>query len=311
MGPPRQGWSRVASTLKSLRPMSIRSTGAVILVAAGLLTGCPGSIDDPARFRNVAGQCPSDFDVEADLFRRTCAQLGCHTGGPTLAAAGLDLAAPAVGPRLLAHRSSECGGRPLVDLYHLGDSYLLEKVDEDVPECGERMPDGMEPLNPVERTCLDEYLQALVAAHGGDGAVPPPLDAGTPPPTDGGAARLRVVEAEGMTLDGYEPDAANPSVIRIPDGATTGTATHAFEGPAGAYRVTLHVWAESDGQPELTLRVGGAQIATETYPLATADLEPATLGPFPVELSTGAVIVLEGHATDAAWARIDRMELEP
>ncbi len=291
--------------------MAIRPTAPTLALAAALLTGCPGSIDDPSRFRNVAGTCPSDFDVEVDLFRQTCAQLGCHTGGPTLAAAGLDLGAPGVGPRLLAHRSSECGGRALVDPYHLGDSYLVEKVDEDVPACGERMPDGMEPLNPVERACLGEYLEALVASHAGDAAVPPPADAGAAAPEGGGAPRALTVEAEAMVLDGYAPDAASPAVIRIAEGATTGTATHAFDGPPGAYRVTVHVWAELDGQPELTLRVGGTQVATETFPLPATDLEPVALGPFPVELARGDAIVLEGHAAGNAWARIDRMELAP
>lgn len=165
--------------------MSLRPRLAV-LAAAAILTGCPGSIDDPARFRNVGSTCPDDFDVEADLFRATCAQLGCHTGGPSLAAAGLDLGAPGVGQRLLSHRSAECGGRLLVDPNDLGASYLLEKVDRDEPECGERMPDGMAPLNATERACLGAYLEAL-AATVPDGAVPPPLpDAGGPPPSDGG-----------------------------------------------------------------------------------------------------------------------------
>lgn len=280
------------------------------LAGAALLTGCPGAIDDPQRFRNGAGHCPDDFDVEADLFRATCAELGCHTGGPSLAAAGLDLGAPGVGPRLLAHRSRECGGRSLIDPYHLGDSYLVEKVDEDVPSCGDRMPSGLAPLNGIERVCLTEYLTALAASATADGAVPPVLDGATPA-GDAGTPAPVTIEAEAMSLTGYEPDAVNAGVIRIPDLATTGTASATFEGIAATYRMTIHVWAEADGQSTLTVRAGGVQIADETYPLASADLEPVALGPYELQLAPGDVIELEGQVGGAAWARVDRLEIAP
>jgi hypothetical protein len=151
--------------------MPSRLARALIAACALVLAGCPGSIDDPSRFRAAANAiCPDDFDVERDLFARTCAQLTCHTGGPTLAASGLDLSAPGVRERLLMHTSADCAGRPLIDPERVEDSYLFVKVDQDSPPCGDRMPSGMAVLNPIERACLGEYVSALIAPS--DGGVP-------------------------------------------------------------------------------------------------------------------------------------------
>jgi hypothetical protein len=142
----------------------------LVLSGAPLTAGCPGSIEDPALFRrNVGGRtCPPDFDVEQDLLEATCGRLGCHTGGESFAAAGLDLAAPGVGERILAHTSEQCGGLPMIEGTDVEGSYFRAKLDDD-PPCGDRMPSGMDELNLSERACLDGYLRELVAPAGVDG----------------------------------------------------------------------------------------------------------------------------------------------
>ena len=307
-----------------------------VLLAAVALSGCPGSIDDPSPFFAAAAtSCPSEYDVEVDLLQRTCGQLGCHTGGPSLAAAGLDLAAANVGDRLLAHTSAECGGRPLVDPSDFHDgSYLLVKVTDPDPPCGERMPAGMPPLNGTQMACLEQYLAELAGVSlDQDGAVPdvdagppplmddagPPGDAGPPtdagPPLDGGpppTPEAVTYQAEAMTLTTYEVDAADTTLIRLPDGATTGSASVAFDGVPASYSLIVHAVAEADGQPTLRIHVAGALVATETYPLASgAANEPITFGPYSVTLAAGDEILLEGDANASAWARVDSVEVTP
>lgn len=282
-----------------------------------LLSGCPGSIDDPAPFLGASGEaCPSDFDVEEDLFARTCGTLGCHTGGPSLAAAGLDLTTEGVAPRLLAHTSAECGDRPLIEPGDVAGSYLIEKVRPD-PACGGRMPSGLPPLNPTEQACLEAYVADLAGAAPGDAAVPPRPDAG-PPPADAGAPDAGpapspvTYEAEAMTLETYVVDPNDGDYIRLPDGATTGSARVAFDGAPGAYELTVRAVTEPDGQPTLRVRVAGELVETVTYPLATAgDFEERAFGPWPVTLGAGDEIVLEGDSDGAAWARVDALELTP
>ncbi len=298
-----------------------------LAVAASLtLVGCPGEIDDPLAFRVArASQCPSDYDVEQDLFAATCGTLGCHTGG-SIAAAGLDLTADGAGERILAHTSAECDNRPMVDTSDLLGSYFLEKLGES-PACGDPMPSGLPPLNGLERTCLEAYLAELAGVEPPmrDGGVPrdagprmdagPEVDAGPRPDAgpgaDAGDPTTVVIQAESMTLTGYEVDAADATLIRLPDMVTSGTATATFDGASGNYQMSVFIIEEPDGQPTLTVRVAGADVATETYNLTAAANEPRTLGPYAVTVANGDTIELAGMSESDAWARIDRVELTP
>lgn len=296
---------------------------SALLALSTLLTGCPGRIDDPLAFREAAAaRCPSSFDVERDLFARTCGSLGCHTGGPTIAAAGLDLSTAGIRDRLMTHVSVDCDDRPLIEVGNMEGSLLMQKVGES-PPCGDRMPAGLPPLNPTEMACLTEYVASLTGDVGDGGMPPPPADAGAPTPYDAGAptgpdagpgpapTEAVTFEAEAMTLDVYEVDAADATVIRLPDGSTTGTARATFDGAAGTYQLTVHAIAENDGTPTLTVRVAGTEVAAVTYPLTAAGLEPYAVGPYTVDLAPGDEILLEGFAESGAWARVDRVEVQP
>ncbi|MCB9597425.1 MAG: hypothetical protein H6719_32185 [Sandaracinaceae bacterium] len=293
----------------------------LLAALCALLAGCPGRIHDPAAFRaEAADRCPSDFDVERDLFARTCGTLGCHTGGPTIAAAGLDLSTAGIGERIMAHTSTECGDRPLVTPGDMAGSLIMQKVGES-PPCGDQMPAGMPPLDATELACLRTYIAALSGEAFPDGGVPPMLDAGAPPGLDAGAPGLdagapdptpmgTTLQAEAMTLSVYQIDPADPTVIRLPDGATNGTATATFDGAAGSYQLRVNAISESDGIPQLTIRVAGAEVATVTYPMAAADNEPFVIGPYSVTLAPGDEIALDGVAESGAWARVDFVQIE-
>lgn len=140
---------------------------ALVIAAAALAAGCAGSIDDPASYYAASGGCPSDFDVERDLFARSCGGLGCHASEDS--AAGLDLVSEGVGARLRAHSSGLCDDRPLLVAGDPGGSFFFEKLEEE-PSCGERMPMGRAPLGPTEQVCLEQYLEALIGAPSGEGA---------------------------------------------------------------------------------------------------------------------------------------------
>ncbi len=295
---------------------------SAILALATLLGGCPGRIEDPLAFREAAAaRCPNSFDVERDLFARTCGTLGCHTGGPSIAAAGLDLATDGIRQRLMTHVSVECGDRPLVEEGNTAGSLLLQKVGES-PPCGDRMPAGLPPLNPTEMACLQAYVAELTG-DAGDGGAPPVTDAGAPTPTDAGPPVMMpdagpgsppgavTYQAEAMILSVYEVDATDPTVIRLPDGSTTGTARATFDGVAGTYELRVHAIAENDGQPRLTVRVAGAEVGSATFPLTAAGLEPYVMGPYTVDLAPGDELLLEGVVDAGAWARVDRVEVAP
>lgn len=126
------------------------------VLGAALWVACPGRIEDPERFRECA------IDVEVDVFRQTCGASGCHVAGSS-AAAGLDLTSPGVASRLV-NKPSTCNGK----LYLSGpdEGYLLEKVSQDMPACGTRMP--------ATGSLTDEELRCirLWAASAFDGGTP-------------------------------------------------------------------------------------------------------------------------------------------
>jgi hypothetical protein len=129
----------------------------------------------------------------------------------------------------------------------------------------------------------------------------------------GGMLETVEIEAESMMLTGYEVDTVNAGYIRIPDAGTTGTATAMFSGPGGDYQVRVVIGAEEDGQPQLSLSVDGTAVFDETYPLADmgTGVMSRELGPFPVTLSDGAMLQLDGTAAAmTSFARVDKLIFE-
>lgn len=129
------------------------------------LAGCPGQIDDPARFLDGGGviACDPSIDVEADIIAVSCSGVICHS--PPNPAEGLDLVSAGAPERMRGAESAACAPRLLFDPASPAQSYLLEKLD-DAPGCGERMPPApSSPLSAAQKACLLEWLED--AAGGG------------------------------------------------------------------------------------------------------------------------------------------------
>lgn len=129
--------------------MNPRALLAAALAAA--LAGCPGSLEDPDRFADQFGICPS---VPA-LFTDRCATAGCHTAsGP---AGGLDLASDNAYGRLAGAKAAGGAGL-LIDPDTPSASVLYTKVTS-TPPFGSRMPLGADPLDDTTASCILTWIE--------------------------------------------------------------------------------------------------------------------------------------------------------
>jgi hypothetical protein len=135
-----------------------------VLISA--LTGCPGHLENPERFRDAGAD--SDPDLQTSLLTPRCATSNCHGAGRP--AGGLDLHSPGLASRLVGAPSTTCEGRVLVFPDNPGQGYFFE-ILQAMPACGSRMPLLGTPLTEAEIDALRAYVTAL--AH------EPPVDAGT------------------------------------------------------------------------------------------------------------------------------------
>jgi hypothetical protein len=126
---------------------------------------CSGQNDQSPAPANSS--CPTTTEaLQAELLAPACGSNGCH--GATLPALGLDLVSPGLEARLINVSASGCGEKVLVVPREASRSYLLEKVFEHEPSCGERMPIGS-PMAPPAAACLQTWVNRLpeTAASGG------------------------------------------------------------------------------------------------------------------------------------------------
>jgi hypothetical protein len=132
-------------------PLSLRV--ALFLGLAALLAGCPGTLDDPARFETDGSACP---DMPT-FFTETCALAGCHSAQSMTA--GLDLASPNVFQRLSGKRVSGGGGTGLlIDPSNPVGSVLYTKVTA-TPPYPNRMPASGGPLSDDEIACVLTWIE--------------------------------------------------------------------------------------------------------------------------------------------------------
>ena len=148
------------------------------LVFGIAISGCPGDLEDPARFGYDSGgggggggadQCPEDYNVVNDLFANRCGGSSCHGAG----SAFIDLVSEGVEARVLDQDSSACS-IPYVSSTDPANSYLLDKTT-DSPSCGGSMPPGSS-LSAVELACLRGWVESVAAGM----SMPPmsSMDAG-------------------------------------------------------------------------------------------------------------------------------------
>jgi hypothetical protein len=122
-----------------------------------LLTGCPGSIDDPSLFETDTGtKMPSCGDVVTTVFTPTCAVSGCHSTSDM--AGTLDLQAPNIYMRLVG-KSASGGPGVLIESGKPMDSVLYMKLTAN-PPFGSQMPLVGAKLDTAMLACVADWITA-------------------------------------------------------------------------------------------------------------------------------------------------------
>lgn len=139
--------------------MRTRSALLAVLVPtlAVALGGCPGSLENPEQF---LGPC---LDPPTEIFPERCGLGDCHDAEAP--AGDLDLVSPGVETRVVGMEASG-GPGTLVDPAAPEESILWQKVTEDNPPFGTRMPQVGSRLSGFERQCILEWIEEQTPAAG-------------------------------------------------------------------------------------------------------------------------------------------------
>lgn len=167
---------------------TLRSTACLfgVAMAAVLLAGCPGTLDDKERFLvdagsaghagrsggNIAGgaaapaEAGSDAgaqpdngpcgDVVARIFEPSCGGTGCH--GATAPQQDLDLVSPGVAARVVGVPGIGCSAT-LADPADPEASLLYQKLSP-TPPCGSPMPLARPALSDEDAACVLAWIAA-------------------------------------------------------------------------------------------------------------------------------------------------------
>lgn len=151
---------------------ALASTGVLAIAALfGAIVGCPGSLDDEARFRTDGGNVtPTCTDAPAVVFIPSCATSGCHNKADAPSSGGLDLETPGIVGRTKDVKAKGGAGN-LIDSAAPEKSVIYTKLKSPAP-FGARMPLG-QPQLPQDK--LDCVLAWIKKEAGGSG----PADTGT------------------------------------------------------------------------------------------------------------------------------------
>ena len=119
--------------------------------------------DNLARTQDDAdgGLAPDCVDPPRTIIAENCIGGFCHSNRPATAG-GLNLMSPCVADRLLDVKS-RCGDLLLVDRANPEKSFLLDKLQNMQPACGNSMPDGWH-LPPNQVACMNAWVHAIVRA---------------------------------------------------------------------------------------------------------------------------------------------------
>ncbi len=108
---------------------------------------------------DTGGPDASQIACGRGIIRNTCAQSGCHDGS---GGNGFNLSGDVPSATKDVHvANASCTSRVYVDSSDISNSFILDKISNDSPECGSRMPFGMTPLTPSEIACMRAYLESL------------------------------------------------------------------------------------------------------------------------------------------------------
>ncbi len=123
--------------------------------AAALASACSGTDTQPT----PSNTCTPDLaSIQETVFARSCSQQGCHASVEP--AAFLDLASPGLEKRLVGTPSGTCENKALVVPGNPAQSFLVEKVKQEMPTCGLRMPPAGG-LPAEEVSCIESWIADL------------------------------------------------------------------------------------------------------------------------------------------------------
>ncbi|WP_121970207.1 Ig-like domain-containing protein [Leptolyngbya sp. BC1307] len=138
--------------------------------------------------------------------------------------------------------------------------------------------------------------------------------------TGGGTASVVRIEAESMTLVGYQKESASfasgGQLIRVPNEGGKSTATTQFTGVSGTYDLKVVYHDENDGKSTLKITAGTAFSTSFVFDENTGDSRASSGNRrertfSDVQLNTNDTIQLEGFLNVGEVARVDYIELIP
>ncbi len=147
--------------------MFSRRALAVAVLSVVALTGCPGRLERPERFGLLSadggGMPPADGGTAAptgpEILAMRCAGSGCH--GATSPAIGLDLESPGLAERVVGAPAVACMGQTLVVAVGADGSVLVDKIANETPACGTRMPLLRDALPASETAIIRAWIEGL------------------------------------------------------------------------------------------------------------------------------------------------------
>lgn len=125
--------------------------------------GCPGTLDDEAKYRTDGGTTPTCTDAPAVVFTPTCAISGCHTKTDAPASGNLDLETAGIIGRTKDVKSKG-GADLLVNSSSPEKSSMYTKLL--TPPFGARMPLGGMKLSQDKIDCVLSWIKKEAAGSG-------------------------------------------------------------------------------------------------------------------------------------------------
>jgi hypothetical protein len=171
---------------RTARTHLVRLQATTLAISLAIATTACGGTSTLAGGPALTTCTPTEAAVQEQILRPSCGGAGCHAG--TSPAMGLDLTSAGLQQRIVAAPAAGCGDQTLIVARDPDRSYLVAKVTQAAPACGEQMPLGHAPLSGDQLSCLRGWVAAMpaitTAPDGGDDAWP---DSGTlPGPVDAG-----------------------------------------------------------------------------------------------------------------------------
>lgn len=149
---------------------TLTALGVAAFAALGGMLGCPGTLDDEARFRTDGGVTPGTCtDAPTVVFTPSCAKSGCHNKADSPSAGGLDLESPDIVGRT-KDVTAKGGAGKLIDSANPDKSVIYTKMKSPAP-FGARMPLGEPQMSADKLNCVLNWIKK--EAGGG------PADSGT------------------------------------------------------------------------------------------------------------------------------------